>query len=169
MKAKFYHIGPIGGEGRTITDAKIDAENNASTALAGSYDPFFAHYRKLNLVVWRFPATGWTYRIIENSDSPFISKALTLCSISNDDRETCIAHALLHMAQLAWSGENEETCELLASLPRMQDDYTSWVRFQKGYRIAKLHGLNDNEAHNRAMEFYRAACFLEEGAKSCLG
>lgn len=157
MKHICYYIGPIHGVGRTIRDAKTDAENKASAALTGSYDPFFAHYGKLNLVVWRFPETGWTYRIIENSDNPFITRALTMCSMSNDDRETCIGHALLHMAQLAWSGEQEETCDLLASLPLIQADYTSWVRWQKGYRIAKLHGLTDNEAHQRANEFYSAA------------
>jgi len=157
MKQKNYFIGSIWGQGRTISEAKTDAENKASAALNGSYDPFFAHYRKLNLVVWRFPETGWTYRIIENSDNPFIMKALTMCSMSGDDRETCIGYALLHMAQLAWSGETEDTCDLLASLPRMQADYTSWVHWQRGYRQAKLHGLSDNEAHRRASEFYTTA------------
>jgi hypothetical protein len=157
MKEHHYAIGPIWGRGKSITAAKDDAANQASAALCGSFDAFYARHQKFSLIVWRYPQTGWTYRIEQdNLDSDSISN-LTMCCMSGDSREQCIASALMHMAQLAWSGDESETSPLLTGLPGKQADYTSWVRWQKGYRIAKLTGLSDNDAHQRAMEFYQGS------------
>lgn len=150
------------GSGATVKEAKQDAGHRIEQALEGDYNPIVIRFRDHMLVVARDPKLGWGYRIVY-PDVKSVRDSLYLQG-TEDDRETCIAHAVRHLADIL--REYRESPENLLPLfdgaiynRRLSGEtYREWQHYcemsdetNRRYRYAKrVMGLPENEAHNFA-------------------
>lgn len=161
-KTKTYSIGPVTGTGRTITEARKDAESKAAR--------FMDRAQEGPIVLMAGEACSIVYACDDG--------ATAVCRVDRDgivsrtwtepysDLEKAARSCALQMAYQTWHGEDDPHPKLSW---RFQDhewsEWRSWVRFQRAHKKARQMGMSDHDAHTYAGGFTQ---FLSTDAQAIL-
>lgn len=147
-KIEIEYLG-MTGIGGTLREAKLDAARKAERALSGDYTPRLLQFRDHTMLVFRDPTYGWCSRLLGEAGREDGQYSLHgACGADHADFDAAIQRARYHLAQLGWDGEEDESPFI--KHPTDQNEFRSWVGFQKRYRAWRDTGANDHEAHTQA-------------------
>ncbi len=135
------------GQGRTLTEAKADANAQLGKAVDGSYQPVVMSLRGNMLLVWREPVSGWQSRLLNNvGDYSIAMYGNSGCA----DRATCILEAKAHLCRVAWNIGGDNAAVLAFCPPSLKADLLHWASWQEDYARLRAEGKTDVEAHQFA-------------------
>jgi hypothetical protein len=156
-KAKMVRVTHCGvtAEGKTVTEARVNAEAEAGRMLSGDYTPNLLSWRGHAMLVWREPLMGWCTRLVQ--DAGVLREGNLYGCGGYESRGAAVRSARLQLAQLGWNPEDQH-CPAVLAEPAEISEFKSWVGFQLAYRKAMTDGrpldhVNHQWACEHAHEF----------------
>lgn len=146
-KARYFSIGPITGQGATITAARTDAHQQAEEALRRNYKPDLLRHRGWTILLWATPA-GHRSSIVERPEcEPKEDVDEGSCLYpggKRDARKAC----LMHLAQLGWQPEDGTEPPTFLLFTPAADQFRGWAQWQLNYKRLREEGLSDDQARH---------------------
>lgn len=129
------------GEGRTVADAKRDAQAKIERAMMGSYLPIVLSAGDETALIWR-ELEGWNYGFVRDG------KLHAICSMGHN-RDECERAARKHLGANVTIADISSVDDVAPIVVNAQDraDIFSNCQFQQRYRAFVASGMNERDAH----------------------
>lgn len=153
---KFAQVtrGHVTGTGKNKTEAKADLERQIDWMTSG-YQGAFVECRHGHVIIVNTVATGFETFTIDPDKLKTQGRIWAGCHRSAEDILRVVMSCRLDVAMRVWTADVPD--DALFSFDFALDDggrsdLLRWIKFQRGYIVAKQEGLSDAEAHRVACD-----------------